>query len=470
MDTTKQGQAMKDDSWQDLRTFLRELESADPAAIVRIREPVELDYDATAIALEFSQRGQCPVLLFENVRGSNFPVLMNLFGRRSRYAFALGVEESRLVQNWGTYDASPIKPAMVEAGPILDTVYRGAEVDLSKLPIMRHFVEDGGAYVTNAMFVAKDPESGVRNASFHRLQVNGKTRFGTSLHSRRHLWNYARKAKSMGLDRLPVVIVVGCHPLITFGAGLWKGPIEADEYEMAGGFLKAPLPVVKGITVPIEIPATAEIAIEGQLLLDVNEPEGPFGEFTGYASERSTHHAVDVSAILHRRDAIYHSIVPGISDEHTLLLGIAQEARQLKAIRAQYPSVVNVAYPKSGTRLLHCYISVKDPAPGEARNIAAVAIGDNLSLKLVVVVDHDVDVHNEEEVMWAVATRFQASSDLELIRVGMGAVLDPSNNDGTTSKLIIDATCKRRPYARRHSLPALAVTKARDLVAQLLPS
>jgi UbiD family decarboxylase len=458
---------MQKAGWQDLRTFLRALEAADPAAIVRIREPVDLDYDATAIALEFAKHGRSPALLFERVRGSKFPVLMNLFGSRARYAFALGVGEKELARKWGAGGA-PVAPERVESGPILDVVRRGADADLGALPIMRHFVEDGGAYVTNAMFVAKDPETGVRNASFHRLQVNGKARFGTSLHSRRHLWNYARKAKAMGLDRLPVVVVVGCHPLITFGAGLWKGPIDADEYEIAGGFLGAPLPVVAGVTVPVEIPATAEIAIEGQLLLEANEPEGPFGEFTGYASERSTHHALEVSAILHRRDAIYHSIVPGISDEHTLLLGVAQEARQLKAMRAQYPSVVDVAYPKSGTRLLHCYVSVKDPAPGEARNIAAVALGDNLSLKLVVVVDDDVDVHDEQEVMWAVATRFQAASDMELIKVGMGAVLDPSNNDGTTSKLIIDATCKKRPYARRHSLPEGAQDKARAMVARLL--
>jgi UbiD family decarboxylase len=237
---------------------------------------------------------------------------------------------------------------------------------------------------------------------------------------------------------------------------------------MAGGFLGAPLPVVRGVTVPVEIPATAELAIEGHLLLDVDEPEGPFGEFTGYASERSTHNAVEVTAILHRKDAIYHSIVPGISDEHTLLLGISQEARQLKALRVQYPRVRAVAYPKSGTCLLHCYVSVEDPAPGEPRNIAAAALGDNLSLKLVVVVDDDVNVYDEQEVIWAIATRFQADTDIDVIRNAMGATLDPSNHDGTTAKLIIDATRKTRPYARRHSLPAESIEKARSFIRRAL--
>lgn len=459
---------MSDKSWRDLRGFLRTFEAAHPSDVLRIKEAVDLEYDATAIALELEKQGRSPILWFENVRDSKFPVVMNLYGRRNRFAFALGVNEKDLTEAWAKSDASPIAPVVVDKGPVLDVVTTGADVDLAKLPIMRHFVEDGGYYLTNAMFIAKDPETGVRNASFHRLQVNGKARFGTSLHSRRHLWNYARKAKAMGLDRLPVVVVVGCHPLVTFGSGLWKGPIDADEYAMAGGFLGAPLPIVKGVTVPVEIPAAAELAIEGNLLLDVDEPEGPFGEFTGYASERSTHNAVEVTAIVHRRDAIYHSIVPGISDEHTLLLGISQEARQLKSLRVQHPNVTAVAYPKSGTCLLHSYIAVKDPAPGEPRNIAAAALGDNLSLKLVVVVDEDVNVYDEQEVMWAVATRFQADTDIDVIRSAMGATLDPSNHDGTTAKLIIDATRKKRPYARRHSLPAENVEKARSVILRAL--
>lgn len=449
---------------QDLHRFLARYEATNPSDVVRISESIDLDYDATAICFEFERRGRSPVLIFENVKGSRFPIVMNLYGSRARFAAGLGVEQSKLVESWGSAGTEPIAPRLVDSGPVLDVAIRGDDVDLAYLPIMRHFVEDGGKYVTNAMYVAKDPETGIRNASFHRLQVNGPRRFGTSLHSRRHLWNYARKAAAMGLTKLPVVVVVGCHPLITFGSGLWKGPIEADEYDIAGGFLGEPLAIVAGVTGPIEIPAFAEIAIEGNLVLDADEDEGPFGEFTGYASERSTRHALEVTGILHRKDALYQSIVPGISDEHTLLLGISQEARQLRMLRVQYPNVTAVSYPKSGTRLLHTYISVRDPAPGQARNIATAAMGDNLSLKLVIVVDADVDVHNEQEVMWAVCTRFQADSDLDVIRNAMAATLDPSNHDGLSAKLIVDATCKTRPYARRHSLP----DHARDLAQRIV--
>jgi UbiD family decarboxylase len=450
----------------DLRSFLADLEAADPTSILRIPDPVDLDFDVTAVAMELESQGKAPVIWFDKVGESPFPVVTNLFGDRSRYALALGVGEDELTEAWAGLGDKVIEPVVQDTGPVLDVVMTGDEVDLARLPIMNHFAEDGGRYITNGIVVARDPDSGVRNASYHRLQVKGKTRLSTSLHSRRHLWNYAERAEERG-ERIPVSIVIGGHPLFAFGSGLWKGSIEADEYAVAGGFLGRPLALVKGVTVPVEAPALAEFVIEGHILPGEREHEGPFAEFTGYASHRSTRHVIEVSAILHRRDAIYQDIVPGISDEHTSLLAVPMEARLTKVLRQNYPNVTGVALPKSGTCRMHVYIAMRNPAPGQAKNAAAAALGEDLSLKLAVVVDDDVDITSDRDVMWALCTRMQADTDVDVLKNCMGAILDPSNHDGLTAKMIIDAT---RPagedFPERHTIPAANIEKARALIAR----
>ena len=448
-----------------LRGFLEDLEAKTPADVWRVRDEMDAGYDIAALVLELERRGERPVLWFERVRGSRFPIVTNLFADRRRYAHALGVPPEALAGEWVARGDRRIPPRLRTAGPIRDVVLTGSEVDLGLLPIFRHFSEDGGPYITNGIVVAKDPDTGVRNASFHRMQLRGPNRLGTSLHSRRHLWDYQRRAEEHG-QALAVSVVVGAHPLFHFGAGLWKGPIEVDEYEVAGGFLGEALEIVPGVTVPVEAPAEAEIVLEGRILSGVREPEGPFAEFTGYASERSTQHVLEVSAILHRRDAIYQDIVGGISAEHTTLLAVPQEARLLKVLRGHYPSVRAVSYPQSGTCRLHCYVSMKPSAEGQAKNVAFAALGEDLALKLVVVVDDDVDVYQESEVMWAVATRMQADRDLSVIPNAMGAILDPSTRDGATAKVIIDATRPIGGYPRRHTLPADALARAAAMIAR----
>jgi len=448
----------------NLRAFLAELESESPEEIWRIRDEMEPGCDIAALVLELERRGEHPVLWLERVRGSRFPVVTNLFADRRRYARALGVGPESLAEEWVARGERRIPPVLRATGPIRDVVVTGDAVDLGALPIIRHFSEDGGPYVTNGIAVARDPDTGVRNASFHRMQVRGRNRLGTSLHSRRHLWDYQRRAEERG-QPLDVSVVVGAHPLFHFGSGLWKGPIDVDEYEVAGGFLGGPLEIVPGVTVPVEAPAEAEIVLEGRILPGVREPEGPFAEFTGYASERSTQHVFEVSAILHRRDAIYQDIVGGISAEHTTLLAVGQEARMLKVLRGHYPSVRAVSYPQSGTCRLHCYISMKPSAEGQARNVALLALGEDLALKLVVVVDDDVDVYREPEVLWAVATRMQADRDLSVIPNAMGAILDPSTRDGVTAKVTVDATRPVTGFPRRHTLPPEAIARATQMIA-----
>ena len=447
----------------DLRSFLEDLEQADPGSILHIPEPVDLDFDVTAVAMELEARGRAPVVRFDKVGQSPFPIVANLFGDRRRYAQALGVPEADLIETWGGLGDRIIDPVVLETGPVLDTVLTGSSLDLGALPIMNHFAEDGGRYITNGIVVAKDPDTGVRNASYHRLQVMGRTRFGTSLHSRRHLWNYAQRAARRG-EAIPVSIVIGHHPLFAFGSGLWKGPMDADEYAVAGGFMGRALELVEGVTVPVEAPAFAEFVIEGHILPGEQADEGPFAEFTGYASARSTQHVIEVSAILHRSDAIYQDIVPGISDEHTGLLAVPMEARLLKVLRQNYPNVTGVAMPKSGTCRMHVYIAMKDPAPGQAKNAAATALGEDLSLKLAIVVDDDVDIASDRDVMWAVCTRMQADRDVDILKNCMGAILDPSNHDGLTAKMMIDATRPAGDFPPRHTIPEDAAARARELV------
>lgn len=448
----------------DLRHFLEALEADDPASMMRVPEPVGIDFDVTAVAMELEKQGRAPVIRFEKVGDSPFPVVTNLFGDRRRYAQALGVAEADLIETWAGLGEQTIEPAMRDTGPILDVVTTGDAVDLAALPILNHFAEDGGRYVTNGIVVAKDPDTGVRNASYHRLQVMGKTRFGTSLHSRRHLWNYAARAAERD-EPIPVSIVIGHHPLFAFGSGLWKGSIDADEYAVAGGFMGQALDLVAGVTVPVEAPAFAEFVIEGHIVPGEQVAEGPFAEFTGYASARSTQHVIEVSAILHRRDAIYQDIVSGISDEHTGLLAVPMEARLLKVLRQNYPNVTGVAMPKSGTCRMHVYIAMKDPAPGQAKNAAATALGEDLSLKLAVVVDDDVDIASDQDVMWALCTRMQADADVDILKNCMGAILDPSNHDGLTAKMIIDATKPGGDFPPRHTIPDDAAARARALIA-----
>jgi len=448
---------------QDLRTFLVELEANSPDQVWRVRDEIEGDYDIAAVLWELERRGETPVLWCERVRGARMPLVTNIFGDRRRYAAALGVRPAALAQEWLRRGEGRIPPRLVTKAPVKDVVLTGTDVDLGRLPIIRHFAEDAGPYITNSIVVAKDPETGVRNASFHRMQWKSRNRLGTSLHSRRHLWDYARRAEERG-EALPIAVVIGAHPLFHFGAGLWKGPIDVDEYDVAGSFFGEPLEIAAGVTVPVESPAHAEIVLEGNIVAGLREPEGPFAEFTGYASERSTQHVFEVTAILHRKDALYQDIAAGISVEHTTLLAVPQEARLMRVLRANFPTVRAVAYPQSGTCRLHCYISMRVAAEGQAKNAALTAFGDDLALKLVIVVDEDVDVTREDEVLWAVATRMQADRDLAVIPNAMGAILDPSTRNGTTAKVVIDATRPLDGFARRHTLPPDALARAAALI------
>jgi UbiD family decarboxylase len=449
----------------DLRTFIDKLSKAMPEEVLRVKDRLSLHHETTAFVVEMARRDRHPLFIFENVEGAPFPIVTNVFGSRKRYAFALSTTEERMKEEWLTRSKRAIPPLTVKETKVKDRIHVGEDVDLEKLPVPVHFQGDAGPYITAGIVVAKDPETGVRNASFHRCQVKGKTKLGISLHSRRHLWDYQRRAEAQGRN-LEIALILGCHPLILFGTGLWKGSIDADEYDVAGGFLGEPLEVIPCETVGLDVPARAEIILEGEILADAREDEGPFGEFTGYASHNSTRHVMEVKAITHRRDALFYDIMPGLSQEHNSMLAVPAEPRMLEVLRKTVPSVRDVSYPFSGACRFHCYISMKKAAEGQSKTAVFAAFAEDPSLKLVIVVDDDIDVNREEEVFWAVATRMQADQDVFVIPGCMGAMLDPSSEEGLTSKMGIDATQPLKGWkATRCTLPEESIRRVRQLLA-----
>ena len=454
----------------DLRDFIGVLGSHGNDQLIHLQGEVDTRFELTALALELERRGggQGPALMCDQIGNGDLPVITNVLGSKQRYAFALGVGVDQIGDAWQRCESHSRPPQRVSTGPVHDVVATGGSVDLTQLPVLTHFAEDAGAYITAGIVVAKDPATGVRNGSFHRCLIKGPRTLATSLHSRRHLWQLAQAAQARG-EPLEVAIVNGAHPLFYFGCGMWKGAIDSDEYEIVGGFYGEPLETVPCKTVDLDVPANAEVVIEGVIAPDVRESEGPFGEFTGYASHNSTEHRIDVTAITRRRDAIWQDIVSGLSAEHNGALRIPQEARVYRALKAQHPTIRAVSYPLSGACRFHCYVSMHPTTQGQAKNAIFHALAEDLSLKMVVVVDDDIDVYDEQEVWWAVATRMQADRDLVLTNAAAGAMLDPSSQDGLTAKMGIDATRPLQGFkAERCTLPADAIARAKARIDALV--
>jgi UbiD family decarboxylase len=420
-----------------LRAFLDSIPSDQ---ILRIPEPFDLDYTPTALVIELEKRQQFPVLYIEQPYGFKMPVVANLFADRRRIAQMAGADSpAEFNETWLRAESHPIPPTLVDSGPVQEIFITGDEIDVGALPISRHFEQDAGRYIGSGILVCKDPDTGVRNLSYQRLQMKGPNRFGASLHSRGHIWDHLLRCEARG-QNLEVAVVLGAHPAVHLAAGA-KVAMEMDEFDIAGGLLQQPVELVKCKTIDIEVPANAEIVVEGEILANTHEEEGPFGEYTGYSTYRSTRNVFVVKAITRRVRPIFLDIIPGYSTEHLLLGRVAKEAHVFERLKEVVPTLKALNYPKSGTHF-HAYMSFKNTAAGQARHALMLLFGLDSYIKLAVAVDDDIDVFNEEEVLWAIATRFQADTDMFVVPKVFCNRLDPSAVDGMSAKLGFDATIK----------------------------
>ncbi len=452
---------------QDLRAFVAAYERARPGEVIRVTDPVSLDEDVMAVVLEYERRRRYPILFFEKIADHDVPIVCNVVASRGALAFALGVEERGLAGEYARRIKDYVKPVVVPDPPFRQRVLTGPALDLARLPMPRYFPEDAGRYLTAGMLVARDPDTGVETEGYHRFQLKGRDRLGVSLHSRRRMFEYQRRAEAKG-RALPCAIVLGLHPLVSMGS-LAYPPADVGKFEVVGGLLGEPLQVAPCSTIDLHVPACAEIVIEGEILPGVREPEGPFGEFTGYMSRRSTEHVFVAKAIAMRERPWFQSIGSGRAGDHITTLGLIREAEIANALGRVIPNVRGVHVPLSGTSSFTAYVSIAQSRPGEAKHVIPIVLGVDHYLKLVVVVDDDVDVFDESEVLWAIATRMQADRDLVVISGSLGAMLDPSADDrGVSAKLGIDATRPfGQPFAEKLVMSPDKMAWARELVDRL---
>jgi 2,5-furandicarboxylate decarboxylase 1 len=414
----------------DLRFWLRKLAAAGRLAVARQGVPLIDELAAVAKKLENER-----AVLFPEPGGHAIPVVANLFADRSWIADALGVPVSKLLPTFQNAVRKPLPWAEVTKARVQEVVHQKIDL-LKQLPIPKHNEHDSGPYITAALLIARNPKTGIQNVSIHRCQVSGPDRIGVLLLPR-HTQHYFRMAEAAG-EALEIALVIGVHPACIL-ASQAIAALDSDEMEIAGALLGHPIEMVKCRTNRVRVPAHGEIVIEGRILPKVREPEGPFGEFPQYYGPRADREVIQVDAITHRKNPIFHTIVGG-GVEHLLLGGIPREATILEHLQRSFPSVRDVRLARGGTCRYHLAIKIEKISQGEPKNIIMGAFGAHYDIKQVVVVDMDVSIDDENEIEWAIATRFQADRDLVVVSGAQGSRLDPSSDNGISAKMGLDAT------------------------------
>jgi 2,5-furandicarboxylate decarboxylase 1 len=441
-----------------MQSYIEHLERDVPSHVIRVTKDVSPEFEIPAILQLVEARKKQPVIIFETVRNlsgtlSELPLVINLFGSRERLANALNTTVSTLPLEYLKRE-KPVRPVVIDRSQaaVKEVVKTGDDADLYELPIVTHHEMDLGPYLASPSVWVKDPETGWTNCAILRVYVGGPRHLVVNFNAARHTNHYLQKYKALKRN-VPIILVVGHHPAFYMGA---QTKLLTDEPDIIGGVMGEPLELTPSETWGDDfmVPAQAEIVIEAEMSTSELEIEAPFGEYTQYYGGQRLGPPCEVKAITRRKNAYYLDIMPGRAD-HLLLDAPMIEAYLFNRIKAVVPGVMAVSMPVSGTARLHAYIQVKKSNDAEPKTIIATALSSDFRLKHVIVVDEDVDIYDEEQVLWAVATRSQWDKDLVVIPGMMGTRLDPSANDIVTTKGGIDSTqpVDRKSFPKRISIP-----------------
>lgn len=447
-------------AYTDLRDYIKRLEKC--GELIRIKHKVSPKLEITEIADRTVKSGG-PALLFENVEGSNLPVLINHYGSMRRMAMALGVESlddiGAEIKNLTQTEApggliekmmmlpklaklASAFPKTVNKAPCQEVVRTGEDAGLAFMPILTCWPGDGGPFITLPMVFTKDPETGKRNVGMYRMHVYDDKTTGMHWHihkvGAKHFAEYEKRG-----ERMPVAVALGGDPAITYAATA-PVPEDFDEMIFAGFLRKAPVEMVQCKTIDTQVPADSEIVLEGYVEPGERRIEGPFGDHTGYYSPADEYPVFHLTCVTHRKDPIYPATVVGKPPMEDCFIGKATERIFLPLIKTQIPEIVDMNLPVEGIFHNVALVSIKKRYPMQARKVvnALWGLGQMALTKIVIVFDENVDVQNMSEVIWRLGSNIDPQRDV-FFTEGPVDVLDHAAPQALFgSKMGIDATKK----------------------------
>ena len=421
----------------DIRSFLQEIKKTND--LIKVKKKVSTKYEIAALTAKLDGS---KAVLFENIKGSKFKLVSNLVGSRDRFAQAIGSKKSDINQKIVRAISSAKKPKISATAKF----FENSSKDISILPIVTHFQNESGPFITSSILYARNQEKKSQNSSFHRLMPIGKNQFSIRMVEGRDLHRTFTFAKNHGED-LPVAITIGVHPAISI-ASAFQAEWGKNELEIANSLLNNKLTLTKCPGTGFLVPATAEILIEGKILRDKTHKEWMVEMLRTYDMPRSAP-VIQIEKLYFRNNPIYHDILSGYT-EARLLMGMPIEAKLDGIMKKKFPQTKQVTLTSGGANWLHAVVQISKTRSTNVKKIINEMFACHRSLKMVTVVDDDIDPTDAVSVEFAMATRFQADKDLVIIKNVRGSSLDPSSDQKKlrTAKMGIDATI---PTSKRSS-------------------
>jgi 2,5-furandicarboxylate decarboxylase 1 len=437
---------------KDLRQFLEKAKEAGQDYYVEVKKPLKPELELDVLQLKLDRDGRYPIIFCPRIEGSGLPLVTNLFGSYEMLALALDMEPNKVekAQIFDEYrkkhgTLKSVKNVSAMDAPVKEVVLKGGDVDLGLLPIIHHAELDSGKYITVGQLVCKDPDTGVPNVGVYRHEVKGKNKLAAMLLPAHHAGYILRRYAELGKG-MEVAIFLGHHPAVAL-ATLSRGGLDMNEFELMGGFLGESVLLTQAETVDLPVPADAEIVIEGKIDPNTTVSDGPLAEWLGYYGGKREVPLIQLTCLTMRKDAIYHDLAN--SQREHVVAGVLETASAIyDAVKRVVPTVKAVHMPYSGRCIMTAYVSIAKRVPGEGKRAALAAVNCEVeSTRTVVVVDEDIDVYDEEEVLWAINTRVIPDSDIIVLPGVLGCNLvptsynEPRTGRGTmNTKMIIDAT------------------------------